>query len=109
MWLGVFEPNPVWEESLDPDLVFGLYDLDWDVMAPFVDRMVELMPKMADVGFRTAINGPESFTPDGNPLMGEHFSVKGLFLNCAMNSRGVQMSGRFTSDLKTCFFPRWNF
>lgn len=93
LWLGVFEPNPVWEEALDPDLVFGLYDLDWDVMAPFVDRMVELMPQMAQVGFRTPINGPESFTPDGNPLMGEHPSVQGLFLNCAMNSRGVQTAG----------------
>ena len=93
MWLGVFEPNPIWEERLDPDLVFGLYELDWDIIDPFIERMVELMPAMAEVGFRTIINGPESFTPDNNPLMGEHPDVGGLFLNCAMCSRGVQMSG----------------
>ena len=55
MWLGPFEPNPVWEESLDPNLVFGMYELDWDVMTPFVEAMIRLMPKMESVGFRQGL------------------------------------------------------
>ena len=48
---------------------------------------------------RSIINGPESFTPDNNALMGEHPDVEGLFLNCGMCSRGVQMSAGYGSEL----------
>ena len=43
-------------------------------------------------GQRSTICGPESFTPDKQPLFGET-GVKGLLVNCAMNSRGIQFSG----------------
>lgn len=58
-------------ENLEPDLVFGLYDLDWDVFQPCMEHMIDVMPKLADTGYRTIINGPESFTPDYRPLFGE--------------------------------------
>ena len=69
MWLGPFEPNPVWEESLDPNLVFGMYELDWDVMTPFVEAMIRLMPKMESVGFRqgSRINFARFFGPIMSP------------------------------------------
>ncbi len=31
---------------------------------------MKLMPKLAEVGQRTVICGPETFTPDGMPLFG---------------------------------------
>ena len=39
------------------------------------------------------ICGPESFSPDSGPMFGETREVAGLYLNCIMNSRGIQMSG----------------
>ena len=71
LFLGTFERNPTFVENLDPDLVFGLYDLDWDVFTPCMNQMIDLMPMLANVGFRETINGPESFTPDYKPLFGE--------------------------------------
>lgn len=97
--MGVFERNPTFVEDLEPDLVFGLYDLDWDVIMPQLEQMMMLMPKLEEVGYRSIINGPESFSPDYNPMFGETPEVKGLFLNCVMTSRGIQLSGGFGSEL----------
>ncbi len=35
IFMGAFEANPVWVEA-EPSLVFGLYDLDWDVYQPYL-------------------------------------------------------------------------
>lgn len=69
--MGTFERNPTFVDELETDLVFGLYDLDWDVFQPCMEHMIDIMPALADVGYRTIINGPESFTPDYMPLFGE--------------------------------------
>ena len=71
LFLGTFERNPTFVEELEPDLVFGLYDLDWDVFQPCLDHMIDVMPKLAEIGYRSIINGPESFTPDYMPLFGD--------------------------------------
>ena len=89
LFLGTFERNPTFVQNLDPDLVFGLYDLDWDVFTPCMENMIDIMPKLSDVGFRTTINGPESFTPDYKPLFGEVSDVSLILtrvLNCPINS-----------------------
>ena len=71
LFLGTFEQNPTFVEKLEPDLVFGLYDLDWDVFQPCMEHMIEVMPTLANVGYRSIINGPESFTPDYMQLFGD--------------------------------------
>ena len=32
---------------------------------------MDIMPKLKEVGYRSIINGPESFTPDYMPLFGD--------------------------------------
>ena len=44
-------------------------------------------------GIRSTVCGPESFTPDHKPLVGESPEVRGFFLNCGYNSAGMMMSG----------------
>ena len=63
--------TPTFVDELEADLVFGLYDLDWDVFTPCMEQMIDIMPKLAEVGYRSIINGPESFTPDYMPLFGK--------------------------------------
>ena len=58
--------------------------------SPFLqEATVRVFPALANAGQRSTICGPESFTPDKQPLFGET-AVEGLFVNCAMNSRGIQ-------------------
>ena len=55
----------------EPDLTFGLYDLDSDIYEPFLEAQINTFPELGQVGARSIICGPESFTPDSRPLFGE--------------------------------------
>ena len=92
LFLGAFEANPTWWEP-EPNFAFGLFDLNMEAYLPYLEALSRRLPMLDTVGHKTVICGPESFTPDGAPLFGETPEVRGLFLNCAMNSRGIQMSG----------------
>ena len=41
---------------------------------------VELLPALADAKVQEGINGLFSFTPDGNPLLGEHPNLRGFWV-----------------------------
>ena len=92
MFLGAFEANPRFWNPV-PGFAFGQFDLDFEVYLPYLEAFSRRIPRLEAVGHRSTICGPESFTPDGMPLWGETREVGGLFLNCVMNSRGVQLSG----------------
>jgi len=92
LYLGAFEANPgFWEAQ--PGFAFGLFDLNMESYLPYLEAIHRRLPMLDSVGHKTVICGPESFTPDSMPLFGETPEVEGLFLNCAMNSRGIQLSG----------------
>ena len=98
MFLGAFEANPrFW--SPEPGFSFGQFDLDMEAYLPYLEAFSRRIPRLEDVGHRSVICGPESFTPDGMPLWGETREVRGLYLNCAMNSRGIQLSGGLARQL----------
>ena len=92
LFLGAFEANPnPWDPV--PGFAFGQFNLNMEAYLPYLEAFQARLPMLEDVGHRSVICGPESFTPDGYPLFGEVAEVRGLYLNCALNSRGVQMSG----------------
>ena len=92
LFLGAFEANPTsWDPV--PGFSFGQFNLNMEAYMPYLEAFHKMLPMLDDVGHRSIICGPESFTPDGIPLFGETVEVKGLFLNCAMSSRGIQLSG----------------
>lgn len=66
----MFEGNPVYIDP-EPDLVFGLYDMEQDFLESLVEAQIKNFPELGNVGTRSQICGPESFTPDGKPLFGE--------------------------------------
>ena len=70
IFMGAFEENPTFVE-LDPHLVFGLYDFEWDVYMPYLEKHMEVMPRLKTVGQKTLICGPESFSPDSMPIFGK--------------------------------------
>ena len=92
LFLGAFEANPTYWDPV-PGFSFGQFNLNMEAYMPYLEAFHRRLPMLDEVGHRSIICGPESFTPDGNPLFGETVEVKGLYLNCVMNSRGVQMSG----------------
>ena len=48
---------------------------------------------MRTTGIKQLINGPESFTPDGNFILGEAPEVRGIFVAAGFNAFGIASGG----------------
>lgn len=99
--VGFFEPNakalPL--ESLPADQAFLSLAEDWDHILPLVEMASHRIPAIGDAGIKKLFSGPESFTPDGLPLVGESAGVRGHYLACGMNSGGVTLAGGIGREL----------
>lgn len=51
------------------------------------------VPSLHSAGIKTFFCGPESFTPDNGPLIGEAPELRGFFAACGLNSLGILLSG----------------
>ncbi|TNF91785.1 MAG: FAD-dependent oxidoreductase, partial [Gammaproteobacteria bacterium] len=61
-----------------------------DHLDPVLEKCLERVPALCDVGIRTFFNGPEGYTPDGRYYLGEDRNVKNLFVAAGFNSSGIQ-------------------
>jgi glycine cleavage system aminomethyltransferase T/glycine/D-amino acid oxidase-like deaminating enzyme len=95
LMLGLFEPvcAPWRVEGIPPDFSFGELPPDWDRMAPFLERTMSRIPIMPTVGIRKFFCGPESFTPDLAPVVGEAPELKNYFVAAGLNSVGILTGG----------------
>ena len=93
--VGCFEPGakPVDPRDLPKDFEFDLLDEDWDHFEPMMHNALHRVPILETAEVRMLLNGPESFTPDGQPIVGESAEVRGFYMACGMNSAGVASAG----------------
>ncbi|XP_066595213.1 sarcosine dehydrogenase, mitochondrial [Prorops nasuta] len=91
--IGGYEPNPIILKTAPQDFSFNLYELDWSVFNTHIESMTKLMPALSKTGIRSTVCGPESFTPDHKPIMGEDPRCTGLFYSCGYNSSGMMLGG----------------
>ncbi len=97
-------------DGLPDPFSFALFNENWDKFAPYFEAAAEFFPAFNDAPVRNFINGPEAFTPDGNPLIGPAEGVEGLWLCTGMNSHGVTISGgtgHIVADLLADTKPRF--
>jgi 4-methylaminobutanoate oxidase (formaldehyde-forming) len=95
LMVGLFEPvcAPWRVEGIPEDFSFGELPPDWDRMTPFLERAMSRVPITAEVGMKKLFCGPESFTPDLRPIVGEAPELKGYFVAAGLNSVGVLSGG----------------
>ena len=95
--VGLFEPNarPAFTNTykVPNDFSFGELPEDFDHFEPYLQKAMNRIPSLEKVGIRKFFNGPESFTPDTNYLLGETSEVKNFFVCCGFNSIGIVSSG----------------
>ncbi|HUW16282.1 MAG TPA: FAD-dependent oxidoreductase [Actinomycetes bacterium] len=93
--VGLFEPvaKPWSLDGTPKDSAFAVLPPDWERLTPFLETAMERFPGLSDVGIRTLFAGPESFTDDLTPMMGEAPELKNLYLACGMNSVGILFGG----------------
>lgn len=92
--IGGFEPDAkIWNPyGPEGDRAFLELPEDWDQFAPFMEAALALVPRLAETGIQRFMNGPESFTADTRPYIGETPEVDGLFVAAGMNSVGIMSS-----------------
>jgi 4-methylaminobutanoate oxidase (formaldehyde-forming) len=95
LMLGMFEPvcAPWKVEGIPPDFSFGELPPDWERMGPFLEKTMSRIPVSSEVGIRKFFCGPESFTPDLAPVLGEAPELKNYFVAAGLNSIGILTGG----------------
>jgi len=83
-WAGEGMPEGFSFQSLPPDL---------EHFEPILTAALQRFPLLEKTGIRLFFNGPETFTADGNPLIGETPELKNLYVACGMNTVGIISSG----------------
>ncbi|MFZ4721306.1 MAG: GcvT family protein, partial [Ilumatobacteraceae bacterium] len=93
--MGGYEPNPIpWAvKGIPRPFQFQLLDSNWDHFAPTMELAIGRVPALAEAGLRELINGPESFTPDGNFILGEAPELKNCFIGAGFNAFGIAAGG----------------
>ncbi|HYK32723.1 MAG TPA: FAD-dependent oxidoreductase, partial [Streptosporangiaceae bacterium] len=66
---------------------------DWDRMGPYVETTMARVPITEQIGIRKFFCGPESFTPDLLPIVGEAPELKNFFVAAGLNSIGILTGG----------------
>jgi glycine cleavage system aminomethyltransferase T/glycine/D-amino acid oxidase-like deaminating enzyme len=95
LMVGLFEPvcAPWRVEGIPADFSFGELPPDWERVTPFLERAMSRVPITAEVGMKKLFCGPESFTPDLRPILGEAPEIAGYFVAAGLNSIGVLTGG----------------
>ena len=93
--MGGFEPQAKpW--SVDPipaDFAFQLLPEDWDQFEVLMNAAIHRTPCLETAPIKMLLNGPESFTPDGNFIVGEAPGLQHYFVCAGFNSAGIANSG----------------
>jgi 4-methylaminobutanoate oxidase (formaldehyde-forming) len=93
--MGGYEPDPqAWTLGDVPkDWAFRLFDDDYDHFAQHMEQAIIRVPALHDAGVKQMINGPESFTPDGNFILGSAPQCANMYVGAGFNAFGIASGG----------------
>ncbi|MGO4739829.1 FAD-dependent oxidoreductase [Bosea sp. 2KB_26] len=99
--MGGFEPDakPWGMDGIPYPFEFQLLPDDWDQFAILMENALQRVPALETAQIKTFLNGPESFTPDNNFLLGEAPEVAGIYVGAGFNSMGIASAGGAGSAL----------
>ena len=93
--MGGYEPDPrPW--AVDPapaDFAFQLFADDWQHFEQHMIQALARVPALETTGIKRMIHGPESFTPDGNFILGRAPELDNFFLGAGFNAFGIASAG----------------
>jgi 4-methylaminobutanoate oxidase (formaldehyde-forming) len=94
--IGGFEPEA--KPWVSPDQIpypfeFQLLEEDWDHFQILMDNALLRIPALEETGIKKFYNGPESFTPDNQFILGEAPGCANFFVAAGFNSVGIASAG----------------
>jgi 4-methylaminobutanoate oxidase (formaldehyde-forming) len=93
--MGGYEPNPQgWVTGDIPkNWEFRLFDDDYDHFGQHLEQAIARIPALEQTGVKQMINGAESFTPDGNFILGPAPECANMFVGAGFNAFGIASGG----------------
>lgn len=93
--VGGFEPvAKPWRVATIPErFEFQLLPEDWDHFEILMRNAIHRTPCLETAEVKMLLNGPESFTLDGNFILGEAPELRGFFVCAGFNSAGIANAG----------------
>jgi heterotetrameric sarcosine oxidase gamma subunit len=94
--VGGFEPQAkpwVSPDELPYPFEFQLLGEDWEHFSVLMDSALHRIPVLNEAGIRKFYNGPESFTPDNQFILGEAPNVRNFYVAAGFNSVGIATGG----------------
>ena len=93
--MGGYEPNPQgWVTGDIPkNWEFRLFDDDYDHFAQHLEQAIARVPALEQTGVKQMINGAESFTPDGNFILGPAPECANMYVGAGFNAFGIASGG----------------
>jgi 4-methylaminobutanoate oxidase (formaldehyde-forming) len=93
--MGGYEPNPQpWVTGDVPnDWEFGLFGDDFDHFEQHMVQAIARIPALEQAGVKQMINGSESFTPDGNFILGRALECENMYVGAGFNAFGIASGG----------------
>ncbi len=93
--MGGFEPTakPWGSDGIPDNFEFQLLPEDRDQFEILMHNALHRTPCLETAEVRQLLNGPESFTPDGNFILGEAPERQGFYVAAGFNSAGIANAG----------------
>lgn len=93
--MGGFEPNakPWGMNGIPENFEFQLLPDDWDQFQILMESALQRVPALETAQVKQFYNGPESFTPDNNFILGEAPELRNFFVGAGFNSMGIASAG----------------
>ncbi|CUH74818.1 Aminomethyltransferase [Tritonibacter multivorans] len=93
--MGGYEPNPIpWAtKGIPKGFHYTLLDGNFDHFEQLMELALGRVPALETAGVKTLTNGPESFTPDGNFIIGEAPELANFFVGAGFNAFGIASGG----------------
>jgi sarcosine dehydrogenase len=93
--MGGYERKPLaWAETGIPEgFQFSLLDSNFEQFEPLMESALRRVPKLQSAGVRQLLNGPESFTTDGNFILGKPPGIEGFYVGAGFNAFGIASAG----------------
>lgn len=94
--IGGFEPEA--KPWVSPDQIpypfeFQLLEEDWDHFEVLMNSALLRIPALEVAGIKKFYNGPESFTPDNQFILGEAPEIENFYVGAGFNSVGIATAG----------------
>ena len=94
--IGGFEPEAkpwVAPDAIPYPFEFQLLEEDWDHFEILMNNALLRIPALEHTGLKKLYNGPESFTPDNQFILGEAPECANFFVGAGFNSVGIASAG----------------